>query len=181
MNVRETVSIIVRARRQGVELFAKADRKLGWKASPRPSGELLAALAEHKADILALLPPPQRAPGPSLAIGPAKAIAARLRAHGFRVYLDGDALGIADTTGRNRGFSWIAPPAEVFKTIVAGLADDPDLLDLKTTATAPAPESSEPDSGLDLYEPAAFEPEPTGLHEDLATLDPQPSERGEWK
>ena len=124
------------------------------------------------------MPPPHRAPGPSLAIGPAKAIAARLRAHGFRAYLDGDALGIADTTGKNRGFSWIMPAAEVFKTIVAGLADDPDLLDLKTTATAPAPESSEPDLP-DLYEPEPFEPEPSGLHEDLAALDPHPVPAGE--
>ena len=160
MNVRETVSIIARAAREGVTLTAKADGKLGWKASPQPSDELLAVLAEHKADILALLPPPPRAPGPSLAIGPAKAIAARLRAHGFHPYLDGDALGVADTTGRKRGFSWIMPAAEVFKTIVAGLADDPNLLDLKTTAPAPAPESSEADLP-DLYEPEPFEPEPS--------------------
>ena len=72
------------------------------------------------------------------------------------------------------------PAAEVFKTIVAGLADDPNLLDLNMPA--PAPESSELDLS-DLYEPEPFEPEPSGLHEDSAALDPHPdpSWRGEWK
>lgn len=61
MSARETISIIVRARREGVTLFAKADGKLGLKADRPPSDELLAILKEHKADILALLVPPVRA------------------------------------------------------------------------------------------------------------------------
>ena len=119
----------MRARRQGVELFARPDGRLGWKASPRPSDELLAVLAQHKADILALLPPPRRAPDPSLAIGPAKAIVARLRLLRFRAYLDGHALGIADTTGRGRDVSRFIPANELFRTLVAGLDADPALLD----------------------------------------------------
>ena len=130
MSWRETLQIIVRARHEGVKLFARADGKLGWKASPQPSDELLAILKEHKADILALLPPPPR---PSFAIGPAKAIAARLRALGFRPYLnDQGALLIADayaTGKKRRDVSERLPIAEVFDTLVAGLADDPGLLD----------------------------------------------------
>ena len=33
MSAHEAVSIIVRARREGVTLFAKADGKLGWKGA----------------------------------------------------------------------------------------------------------------------------------------------------
>ena len=114
--------------------MAKADGKLGWKASPQPSDELLAILTEHKADILALLPPPPR-PGPSLAIGPAKAIIARLRRHGFRPYLDCGLLLIADvkTVGkRKRDLSQYMPIDKVFDVIVAELVDDPRLLDPMT-------------------------------------------------
>ena len=60
MSARDTLRIIVRARREGVTLFAKADGKLGLKADRPPSDELLAVLKEHKADILALLVPPAR-------------------------------------------------------------------------------------------------------------------------
>ena len=129
MNSIEPATIIIRARRQGVELFARADGRLGWKASPRPSDELLTVLAQHKAGILALLPPPHPASGASPAIGLAKAIVARLRLLRFRAYLDGHALGIADTTGRRRDVSRFIPANELFRTLVAGLDADPALLD----------------------------------------------------
>jgi hypothetical protein len=35
MSAYEVVSIIVRARREGVTLFTKADGKLGWKGAQR--------------------------------------------------------------------------------------------------------------------------------------------------
>ena len=129
MNWIEPARIIIRARRQGVELFARADGRLGWKASPWPSDELLAVLAQHRADILALLPPPHRPPGPSLAVGAAKAIVARLRLLRFRAYLNGHALGIADASGRGRDVSRFIPANELFRTLVAGLDADPALLD----------------------------------------------------
>jgi hypothetical protein len=92
---------------------------------------LLAVLKEHREEILALLPlPPLR---PSLAIGPAKATGARLRLLGFRPYLnDRGSLLIADvitTRKRKRDVSERLPIGEVFNTLVAGLADDPGLLD----------------------------------------------------
>ena len=65
MSAREALQIIVRARREGVVLFSKADGKLGLKADRPPSDELLAVLKEHKADILALLVPPVRTILPS--------------------------------------------------------------------------------------------------------------------
>jgi hypothetical protein len=37
MSWRETASIVIRARREGVTLSAKADDKLGWKADRPPS------------------------------------------------------------------------------------------------------------------------------------------------
>ena len=62
----------------------------------------------------------------------------RVRARGFEVSLDdAGALLIGDVTGWRRGLSWRLPIAEVFDTIVAGLADDPDLLDLDTATTQP--------------------------------------------
>ena len=88
-------------------------------------------LAQHKADILALLPPPHPASGLSRAIGLAKAIVARLRLLRFRAYLDGHALGIADTTGLGRDVSKFIPANELFRTLVAGLVADPALLDLE--------------------------------------------------
>ena len=126
MSAHEAVSIIVRARREGVTLFAKADGKLGWKGAQRPSDELLAVLKEHREEILALLPLPASA---SFAIGPAKATVTRLQALGFRAYLDHGALLIADATGRRRDVSRYLPIKEVFDRLNAGLDEDPGLLD----------------------------------------------------
>jgi DNA (cytosine-5)-methyltransferase 1 len=127
MSAREAVQAIVRARREGVELFARDDGKLGWKARPRPADELLGLLAKHKADILGLLPSP---PGGSLAIGPAKKTIWQLQALGFAAYLDDQGvLLIADPTGRRRDPSEYLPIGKAFDTIVARLAEDPGLLD----------------------------------------------------
>ncbi len=128
MSACEAVSIIVQARREGVVLFAKVDGKLGLKGDRPPSGELLAALKEHKADILALLPQP---PCGSSANERAKRMTARLRSLGFRPYLDCGVLLIADvmTTGKRRDPSEYLPIGEVFDEVVAGLSDDPKLLD----------------------------------------------------
>jgi hypothetical protein len=130
MSVQETLQLITRSRREGVTLFARSDGKLGWRANPRPHDALLVVLKEHKADILALLPPP---PGASPALGPAKAMIARLRGFGFRPYLnDQGVLLIADATGKNRDVSRFMSIATVFDTLVAGLADDSTLLDPMT-------------------------------------------------
>jgi hypothetical protein len=54
----------------------------------------------------------------------------RLRARGFRAYLDSQGvLLIADATGRRRDVTRYLPIDEVFDELVAGLADDPELLD----------------------------------------------------
>jgi hypothetical protein len=120
--VREALRLIVRARREGVVLFARADGKLVSKADRPPSDELLVILKEHKADILALLLPPR--------VERAKLVLCQLRALGFRPYLnDQGALLISDATGRRRGVADYLPIAEVFDTIVAGLVDDSGLLD----------------------------------------------------
>jgi hypothetical protein len=123
--VREALRLIVRARREGVVLFARADGKLVSKADRPPSDELLVILKEHKADILALLPPP--------GVERAKLVLCQLRALGFRPYLnDKGVLLIADahaTGKKRRDVSQYLPIAEVFDTIVAGLVDDSGLLD----------------------------------------------------
>ena len=137
MSARETISIIVRARREGVTLFAKADGKLGLRADRSPSDELLAVLKEHKADILALLVPPVRmflpSPCASLAVERVKRTIWQLRSLGFRPRLDADgALVIVDayaTAKKRRDVSQRLPIAEVFDQIVAGLTEDPGLLD----------------------------------------------------
>ena len=126
MSAYEAVSIIVRARRERVTLFAKADGKFGWKGAQRPSDALLAVLKEHREEILALLPLPGSA---SIAIGPAKATVSRLRALGFRAYLDHGALLIADATGRRRDVSQYLPIKKVFDDLNAGLDEDPGLFD----------------------------------------------------
>jgi DNA (cytosine-5)-methyltransferase 1 len=126
MSAYEAVSIIVRARRERVTLFAKADGKLGWKGAQRPSDALLAVMKEHREEILALLPLPASA---SFAIGPAKATVTRLQALGFRAYLDHGALLIADATGRRRDVSRYLPIKEVFDRLNAGLDEDSGLLD----------------------------------------------------
>jgi hypothetical protein len=136
MSVSETLQIIIRARREGVTLIGRADGKLGWRANLRPSDELLAALKEHKADILALLVPPARAslppPCASIAVDRAKRTIAQLRAFGFRPRLDdSSALLIVDAyaVGRKRrAVSERLPIGEVFDTLNAGLDADPTLL-----------------------------------------------------
>ena len=93
----------------------------------------------------------------------------RLRALGSRVYLDAQgALLIADETGRRRDVSEYLPIGEVFDTIVAGLADDPDLPDL--AATTAEPDLSDVDLRLDLSEPELFEPGPPSLADDPGLL-----------
>ena len=89
--VHETLRLIVRARREGVVLFARADGKLGLKADRPPSDELLTILKEHKAEIVAVLVPPS---GASLAVERAKRMIWRLRALGFRPNLDGRVRGL---------------------------------------------------------------------------------------
>ena len=80
-----------------------------------------------------------------------------MRAREFEVTLDAaGALSTSDVTGRQRDLSRRLPIGEVFDTIVAGLADDPDLLDLDT-ATA-EPDLSDLDMPPDLSEPELFEP-----------------------
>jgi hypothetical protein len=123
----ETATLIVRARREGVTLTAKPDGKPGFKADRPPPDELLAALRDHKADILVLLPP---SPCASLAVERAKQMIARLRALAFWPYLSTDGrLLIADETRRRRSVADYLPIGEVFDDLVAGLADDPALLD----------------------------------------------------
>ena len=132
MIAREAFRAIVRARREGVALSVRADGKLGLKAAQRPPHALLAVLKEHKADILALLPPPPSAlhAGAPLAIDRAKQMIARLRALAFWPYLNAKGvLLIADETGRRRSVAACLPIGEVFDNLVAGLAEDPGLLD----------------------------------------------------
>jgi hypothetical protein len=151
---RETLHIIVHARREGVALSARADGKLGWKADRRPSAGLLIILKKHKAEIIALIRPPSRI---STTVGAARVMLRRLRALGFEVALnDAFALLISDGTGRRRDVAWRLPIGEVFDTIVAGLADDPDLLDFDIATTEP----SDLDLRPDLSEPELFEPGP---------------------
>jgi hypothetical protein len=166
MSWRKTASLIIRARREGVTLTARADGKLGWKAGRPPPTELLTILKEHRSEILALIRPSSRI---STAIGPARSMLQRVRALGFEVTLDDGALSIGDVTGRGRDLSWRLPIGEVFDTIVAGLADDADLLDLDT-ATA-EPDLSDLDLRPDLSESELFEPGPLGLAEDPGLLD----------
>jgi hypothetical protein len=137
MIAREAFLAIARARREGVALSVRADGKLGLKADRAPSGELLAVLKEHKADILALLPPPPSAPpaGPPLAgahpaIERAKQMTARLRALAFWPYLSAEGvLLLADETGRRRSVADYLPIGAVFDDLNAGLDEDPRLLD----------------------------------------------------
>jgi hypothetical protein len=121
LSTRETLRLIVQARRAGVTLFIGIDGQLGLRTDRPPAGELLVAFEEQKADILALLPPPR--------VELAKLMIWRLRAQGFRPCLDGEgALMVVDAyaTGKKRRDVSERPPiGEVFDTLVAGLADDP--------------------------------------------------------
>lgn len=127
MSWRAPVAVIMRACREGVALNAEAGGKLGWKAAQRPSDALLGALADHKADIFTLIAPSSPSP---LAVKRAKRMIARLRALAFWPYLNEEgALLITDEAGRRRSVADYLPIAEVFGDLVAGLADDPALLD----------------------------------------------------
>jgi hypothetical protein len=113
--------------REGVALSVKADGKLGWEAAQRPSEALLGAFAAHKADILAMIAPASPSP---FAVMRAKRRIAQLRALAFWPYLDGGALMIADEAGwRWRSVAEYLPIGEVFDDLVAGLAENPRLLD----------------------------------------------------
>ena len=67
------------------------------------------------------------APTPS-ALERARWTVERLRKLEFRAYLSGHALSIADVTGRGRDVTRYLPIGEVFDAIVAGLNEDPRLL-----------------------------------------------------
>jgi hypothetical protein len=66
---------------------------------------------------------------PSPRVGRAKRVLWQLQALGFRAYLEGHVLLVADATGMRRDVSERVPIAEVFDTLVAGLAEDQGLLD----------------------------------------------------
>jgi hypothetical protein len=55
--------------------------------------------------------------------------AGELRGLGFRAYLDQGALCLADNTGWRRDLSRFISPTLVFEVLIAGLDDDPALLD----------------------------------------------------
>ena len=127
MNVRQVFQIIAQALREGVVLSAGTDGQLGWRDPAQPSAKLLIALKEHEAEILELLAPPFRS---SPAVLQAKFMVWQLRARGFRPHLNEEgALLISDATGLGRSPSKRLPVGEVFDTLVAGLAYDPELLE----------------------------------------------------
>ena len=73
---------------------------------------------------------PQQSARGALAVERAKLTIWQLHEFGFRPYLDVQgALLIADATGDRSGLSRYLPIAKVFADLVAGLADDPGLLD----------------------------------------------------
>ena len=57
------VAVLRAARAAGVDVTADGDA-LEWTAEHEPPAEVLALLAEHKAELLALLTPPRRGPNP---------------------------------------------------------------------------------------------------------------------
>jgi hypothetical protein len=59
----------------------------------------------------------------------ARELLGQLRVLGFRAKLDGGALYLADTTGWQRDLSRFIPTTLVFEVLIAGLDDDPALLD----------------------------------------------------
>ena len=97
----------------------------------------MTVLKEHKEEILALLVPAARTSLPpacaSLAAERAKRTIWQLRSLGFRPRLDAEGVLVivdAYATGKKRrDVSQRLPIAEVFDTLIAGLADDPNLLD----------------------------------------------------
>jgi hypothetical protein len=129
MSWRETAALIIRGHREGIALSVKLDGKLGWKAAQRPPEALLGALVAHKADILAMISPSSPSP---FAVTRAKRRIAQLRALAFWPYLDGGGLMIADEARRRRSVAKCLPIAAVFDDLVAGLAENPRLLDQYT-------------------------------------------------
>jgi len=128
VSVSETVRLIVPFE-DGLERVRRPLGGLPAELAVGPGGERDARAAGlHKADILALLPPPR--------IELAKLMIWRLRSLGFRPYLnDKGVLLIADahaTGKKRRDVSQYLPIARVFDEIVAGLANDPGLLDSHT-------------------------------------------------
>ena len=128
MSVSETVRLIVPFE-DGLERVRRPLGGLPAELAVGPGGERDARAAGlHKADILALLPPPRSEL--------AKLMIWRLRSLGFRPYLnDKGVLLIADahaTGKKRRDVSQYLPIARVFDEIVAGLANDPGLLDSYT-------------------------------------------------
>jgi hypothetical protein len=62
----------------------------------------------------------------------ARELLGRLRDLGFRAYLDDNGtLLIADATGHKRDLSRLMEIADVFHKLVAGLEDEPDLLNVR--------------------------------------------------
>jgi hypothetical protein len=61
----------------------------------------------------------------------ARGLLGHLRDLGFRAYLGGGTLYLADTTGLRRNLSRFESPTLVFEVLNAGLDDDPTLLDPK--------------------------------------------------
>jgi hypothetical protein len=59
----------------------------------------------------------------------ARELLGQLRVLGFRAKLDGGALYLADTTGWQRDLSRFIPTTLVFEVLIAGLDDNPALLD----------------------------------------------------
>jgi hypothetical protein len=70
-------------------------------------------------------------------LGRARRILERLRKYGFRVSLDRGALLIGDDTGRRRDVTRFVEIATVFDVLVAGLDEDPALLNSDDGATRP--------------------------------------------
>jgi hypothetical protein len=59
----------------------------------------------------------------------ARELLSQLRVLGFRAKLDGGALYLTDTTGWHRDLSRFIPSTLVFEVLIAGLDDNPSLLD----------------------------------------------------
>ena len=114
----------------GRRAIRQGRRPAGLEGQPtavrRAPGGPRATQGGHPRAVAAAAPERRARPSPS---GRRRRSIARLRLLRFRAYLDGHALGIADTTGRGRDVSRFIPANELFRTLVAGLDADPALLD----------------------------------------------------
>ena len=82
----------------------------------------------------------------------------------FVAYLDSEgALLIADATGNRRDVSWRLPIAEVFDQIVAGLADNPGLLEADPASTAISVNAEERASGRNIEPLTPRRLDPAGI------------------